>query len=205
MLLKNKKKILELRKFEEDIVELFNNKKIRAPIHLSYGNERPLIEIFKKIRKNDWIFCSWRSHYHCLLKGMSPNELKKKIVKGDSISLCSSKYKIYSSAIVGGIAPIATGVAFSNKLKKNKDTVYCFVGDMTSETGIFYECVKYSENQDLKIKFIIEDNNLSVCSDTRKVWKEKKLFFEKYKSKKILIYKYNNKFPHAGSGTRINF
>ena len=46
-------KIFELRKFEEDIVELFNNKKIRAPIHLSYGNERPLIEIFKKIRKND--------------------------------------------------------------------------------------------------------------------------------------------------------
>ena len=59
---------------------------------------------------------------------------------------------------------------------------------MTSETGIFYECVKYSENQDLKIKFIIEDNNLSVCSDTRKVWKEKKLFFEKYKSKKIFTY-----------------
>ena len=81
--------------------------------------------------------------------------IKKKIVKGDSISLCSSKYKIYSSAIVGGIAPITTGVAFSNKLKINKDTVYCFVGDMTSETGIFYECVKYSENQDLKIKFII--------------------------------------------------
>ena len=64
---------------------------------------------------------------------------------------------------------------------------------MTSETGIFYECVKYSENQDLKIKFIIEDNNLSVCSDTRKVWKEKNFFFENI-NQKILIYKYNNKF-----------
>ena len=62
MLLKNRKKILELRKFEQDIVELFNNKKIRAPIHLSYGNEKALIEIFKDIKilntKNNIILLS---------------------------------------------------------------------------------------------------------------------------------------------------
>ena len=33
-------------KFEKEIAELFNNKKIRAPIHLYSGNENQMIEIF---------------------------------------------------------------------------------------------------------------------------------------------------------------
>ena len=59
----------ELINFETDIANMFNNAKIKAPIHLYYGNEEKLIKIFKKIKKKDWVFCSWRSHYQCLLKG----------------------------------------------------------------------------------------------------------------------------------------
>ena len=51
--------------FEEEIASLFNEGKIRAPIHLYYGNEEKIIEIFKRITTQDWIFCSWRSHYQC--------------------------------------------------------------------------------------------------------------------------------------------
>ena len=68
---------IDLIKFENDISELFNSGKIRAPIHLYSGNEKVLIKFFKKIKKNDWVFCSWRSHYQCLLKGVPPNRLKK--------------------------------------------------------------------------------------------------------------------------------
>lgn len=48
-----KKKItpLYLIKFEEKIAKLFNNKKIKAPVHLYYGNEKKIINIFKKIKK----------------------------------------------------------------------------------------------------------------------------------------------------------
>ena len=70
------------------IANIFNKGLIKAPIHLSYGNERQLIKIFKKIKFNDWIFCSWRSHYHCLLKGVPSYLLKKEILNGRSISLC---------------------------------------------------------------------------------------------------------------------
>ena len=75
---------------------------------------------------------------------------------------------------------------------------------MTSESGIAHECIKFSTNHNLPIKFIIEDNNLSVCSDTRKVWKIKKLTYEK-KLAKTHIYKYKSKYPHAGVGKRIQF
>ena len=70
----------DLIKFEKEIAELFNNKKIRAPIHLYSGNEDFLINFFKKIKKQDWVFCSWRSHYQCLLKGVPAKRLKQEIL-----------------------------------------------------------------------------------------------------------------------------
>ena len=113
----NKEKLI---KFEEEIAELFNSGKIKAPIHLYHGNEDKIIEIFNKIGKDDWVFCSWRSHYQCLLKGVPENEIKNEILSGRSISLCFPKYNIYSSAIVGGSIPIAVGLALSLKRKKSK-------------------------------------------------------------------------------------
>ena len=199
----NKKDLIN---FEEEIASLFNQGKIRAPVHLYQGNEDKIIEIFKKINKQDWVFCSWRSHYQCLLKGVPKEEVKNEILSGRSISLCFPEYKIYSSALVGGSIPIAVGTAMSLKLRKEKSTmVYCFMGEMTSETGIAHECIKYSRNFDLPIHFVIEDNSLSVCTDTRKTWQQKKLSFEGSNDKFITFYSYKSKWPHAGAGKRIQF
>ena len=48
----------ELIAFEEKMADHFNNGRIRAPIHLYYGNEDEMIKIFKDIRSQDWVFCS---------------------------------------------------------------------------------------------------------------------------------------------------
>ena len=195
----------ELIEFENEIAKLFNAGKIRAPIHLYHGNENQLIKVFKKIKKNDWVFCSWRSHYQCLLKGVPKNDIKKEILEGRSISLCFPNYNIYSSAIVGGSIPIAVGTAMSLKRRKSKNKVYCFMGEMTSETGIVHECVKYSRNYKLPIHFIVEDNEKSVCTDTRKAWNQKKLSYEGARDKYVSYYHYKLKYPHAGAGKRVQF
>ncbi len=198
-------KKIDLIKFENDIATVFNSGKIRAPVHLYSGNEEVLIKFFKKIKKNDWVFCSWRSHYQCLLKGVPPKRLKKEILEGKSISLCFPEYRIYSSAIVGGALPIAVGMAVSLKRKKSRNKVYCFMGEMTSETGIAHETIKYSRNKKLPIHFIVEDNRKSVCTDTRKTWSQGKLTYEKSSDKYVTYYKYNLKYPHAGAGKRVQF
>ena len=56
--------------FEENIADQFNKSKIKAPVHLYSGNEEEMISIFKDIKKDDWVLCTWRSHYQCLLKGV---------------------------------------------------------------------------------------------------------------------------------------
>jgi len=194
----------ELINFETKIGNLFNEGKIKAPIHLYDGNETKMIEIFKKIKNDDWVFCTWRSHYQCLLKGVSQDKLIEDILNGKSITLCYPEYKIYSSAIVTGSIPIATGVALDMKRKGLSNHVWCFIGDMSSETGTFFENWKYSVNHDLPITYIIENNNKSVCTETNKVWNCEDLYFKNEK-RKIIYYEYNSKYPHAGSGKRIQF
>ena len=74
----NKSKLIQ---FETKIANLFNNAKIKAPVHLYSNNEDKLIKIFKKITNKDWIFCSWRSHYQCLLKGVPEKVVEKEILE----------------------------------------------------------------------------------------------------------------------------
>ena len=195
----------DLINFEKKVADTFNKAKIKAPVHLYSNNEEQMIEVFKDINKDDWVFCTWRSHYQCLLKGVPENELYEKICKGVSISLCFPEYKIFSSGIVSGSIPIAVGAAISIKLNKEKNRVHCFMGDMTSETGIAHECIKYSKNHNLPIRFIIEDNEVSVCTDTRKTWGTNLLTYENVDDPMIVYYKYKNTYPHAGAGSRVQF
>ncbi|NQV77389.1 MAG: hypothetical protein HQ490_03440 [Lutibacter sp.] len=196
----------ELISFEEEIAEYFNQSMIKSPIHLYNGNEEQMLEVFQNIQENDWVLCSWRSHYQCLLKGVPRERLKNDILAGRSISLCYNDYKILSSGIVTGVLPIATGIALDLKRKNATNRVYCFMGDMTSETGVAHECIKYSINMKLPIHFIIEDNSKSVCTITKETWGLDKLTYEDIINDYITFYKYDaSKYPHAGSGKRIQF
>lgn len=194
----------DLISFEEEIAELFKAKQIRTIIHLYSGGEKPMINIFKSVRPQDWVMCSWRSHYQCLLKGVPREELKAEIVAGRSIALCFPEHRIMSSGIVGGILPIATGIALGIKRSGEDSVVHCFMGDMTSETGIAHECIKYAQGHDLPIIFHIEDNSKSVCTDTKAVWGLKELTHSELRDKNGFTY-VMEKYPHAGAGERVQF
>jgi pyruvate dehydrogenase E1 component alpha subunit len=204
----------ELIEFENEVGDAFNQGKIRAPIHLYSGNEDLIMEVFKDIDiENDWVCCTWRNHYQGLLKGIPKLLLKENIMDGKSMVMNLPEYKFICSSIVGGIPSIAAGIAFAIKQQNKTNRVWCWVGDMSSETGAFHEAYKYSLNHDLPITFIIEDNKKSVCTPTPKIWGREKPYYldNEYmggllKQKNLYYYQYNNnKYPHAGAGKRVNF
>jgi pyruvate dehydrogenase E1 component alpha subunit len=204
----------ELIQFETKIGDSFNRGEIKAPIHLYHGNEDLMISLFNHINiKNDWVCCTWRNHYQGLLKGIPPEILEDNIRQGKSMVVNLPEYKFICSSIVGGIPSIATGIALANKLQGNTNHVWCWVGDMSAETGAFHESYKYSLNHKLPITFVIEDNKKSVCTPTPDIWKREKPYYlnSNYQDgllfqENLVYYQYtNDKYPHAGAGIRVQF
>ncbi len=192
--------VTDLISFEKKIADYWESGKIRGPVHLSGGNEKELIEIFKRIQKNDWVFSTWRSHYHALLKGVPSEWLEQEILDGKSITIINKSRKFYSSAIVGGIIPIATGIAMSNKRDNKNEYVWCFIGDMTFETGTFMENYKIIKNFDLPVRFVVEDNGLSTNTPTVETWNKKSEV-----PNDVIYYDYKTCWPHYGTGKWVVF
>ena len=216
-ILEAKRKLLA---FEEDISSLYERKMIRAPVHLAGNNEEQLIKTFKNIQIDDWVCTSYRNHYHALLKGIPSDWIKDRILKGSSMFLMNREHKFFSSAIVPGQLPVALGIAQALKLQGSKNKVWAFCGDMAAESGVFYEVTKYAAGHKLPIKFVVEDDGLSVYTPTRDVWPAS--VFEKEPEEKIgahsfpktreentdgaiLRYKYKRKWPHHGIGLWIKY
>jgi len=210
--------IQELIGFEKEIAEIYESGQITGPVHLRNGNEKELIEIFNDVRSFDYVFSTWASHLHALLKGVPPEEIKDSILDGRSITLHFPEHKFYSSAIVGGICPIAVGKAYAiNQRKFSSATegarVFCFIGDMTFLTGIASESIRYSMNHDLPITWVVEDNGVSVGTITEEVWKchtrERFLLYKNLsggcKNFDIKYYHFSSDYPHSGTGVFVEF
>jgi TPP-dependent pyruvate/acetoin dehydrogenase alpha subunit len=201
----------ELIDFETEIGERFNNREIRAPIHLYYGVEDQIMQVFNGIDiQNDWVCCTWRNHYQALLKGVPKDLLRSEILAGRSMVLNLPEYKFVCSSIVGGIPSIATGLALAAKLRNTGEHVWCWAGDMSAETGAWHEAYKYSVNHRLPITFVVEDNGLAVESPTDKIWGRTVPYYAKdadwYQDTNLIYYRYRNtRYPHAGAGVRVQF
>lgn len=175
--------------FSQEIASLYEQGKIKAPIHLSGDNAQQLIKIFKLVKKNDFIFSTYRCGFHWLLSGRSEEKLKEQILAGHSMHIYDGRF--FTSAIVAGTAPIAVGVALALKIQKSKDKVWVFLGDAAYECGIVKESIRYSVGFDLPVRFVIEDNNLCVRAKTQEVWGIGK-------KSKVIKYSYKRKYNHAG-------
>jgi pyruvate dehydrogenase E1 component alpha subunit len=190
----------ELKNFEREIAELWEQAKITSPLHLSGGNEEQLIGFFKKIKKGDYIFSTHRSHYHYLLAGGSPEKLKEMILRGDSMHVFDKELNFFTSAIVAGCPTIATGVALALQKKGSQQQVWCFIGDGAEDEGHFYEAVRYVDGHNLPCTFIIEDNNRSVETPKSERYGKSEMQWPKC----VIRYYYTPTYPHVGTGKWVD-
>jgi TPP-dependent pyruvate/acetoin dehydrogenase alpha subunit len=207
--------------FTERVKQAFLAKKIRCPVHLNSEDQaEPLIDIFKSIQPTDWVFSNWRSMWHALLHGIQEDELFDTILQGRSMYIMSAKHRFMASSIVGGMLPIACGVAAGIKRKPRDylreardggmyglpspgECVNVFVGDMTWSTGLFQEFQQYCMGYDLPVRVFIENNGLSTNTPTFEAWGEHPHDSEsKYSMHR---YEYERTGPHVGVGERVQF
>jgi pyruvate dehydrogenase E1 component alpha subunit len=190
----------ELIAFESRVRDAYEAGQVRGPIHLAKNNEEELIEIFQYVSPDDWVFVPWRNHYHALLHGVDSEKLFSSIVEGRSMGTNNLNPNFYASSIVGGIIPLALGTAMALKRKGATNRVWCFIGDMTMETGVFHEAYKYSQNFQLPLQWVMEDNNLSVHTPTDMAWGTRQTV-----PPNVIYYRYEMGYPHHGTGKWVNF
>lgn len=199
-----------LQEFEKNLIDLFEAGKIRAPLHLSGGNEDQLIAIFEPIRSEDYVLSTHRNHYHYLLKGGNPKKLideimgkKTGLCKGNarSMNTIDPKIKFYTSAIVSGNCAIAVGIALGLKKRKSAAHVWCFVGDGAEDSGHFAEASRFGIARRLPLTFIIEDNDRSTDSTKKDRWHN----YPRFNATNIIRYEYERMYPHVGIGKHVTF
>lgn len=166
-----------IRLVEERIAEKYHEKKMRCPTHLSVGQEGVAAAYGLATDKKDFAISTHRAHAHYLAKGGCLNSMIAEIYgksegcssgKGGSMHLIDTKVNFMgSSAIVGNSIPVGVGLGMSIKLKKTKQVSTVFLGDGSTEEGVFFESINFAALKDLPILFICENNLYSVYSPLR--------------------------------------
>ena len=160
--------MLQIRLFEEKIDFLFTRNLIGGTTHLCIGQEATAVGAISEIQRKDYIVSTHRGHGHLLARGADPSRLMAELFgketgyckgKGGTQHLCMmDKNFIGTNGITGGGIPIATGVAFGIKLKKQDKIVLNFMGDGATNQGTFHESLNMASLWGLPIIYFCENN-----------------------------------------------
>ncbi len=164
----------KIRETEEQIAKKYSDGQMRCPTHLSIGQELVPSIYAQFVSNGDYAVSTHRAHAHYLAKGGNLKEMISEIYgkeTGCSKGLGGSMHLIDksvgfmgSTAIVGGTIPIGVGLALSIKIKNENRLSTVFLGDASSEEGVFYESLNFAALKDLPVIFICENNLYSVYS-----------------------------------------
>ncbi|MDG6907789.1 MAG: thiamine pyrophosphate-dependent dehydrogenase E1 component subunit alpha [Nitrososphaerota archaeon] len=161
-------KMVLLRRFEEKVSEVYMAGLIPGLAHPYIGEEAVAVGICDVLRQTDFIISNHRGHGHSIAKGIEPREImaelmgkKTGVVGGLGGSMHAAdlaKGVIFSTAIVGGGIPIATGVGMKFKISREDGVCVCFFGDGASNIGSFHEGINMAAIWKLPVIFVCENN-----------------------------------------------
>src|SRR5882672_2155888 len=133
------RRMLRIRKFEEEGSRLHTAGQIPGAYHSSIGQEATIVGACLALRNDDAMTGTHRSHGHPIGKGADLKALMAELMgketgickgRGGSMHLADKSVGIIGeSAIVGGGMPLATGCGLSAKVRRTEQVSLCFFGD----------------------------------------------------------------------------
>ncbi|HSE94721.1 MAG TPA: thiamine pyrophosphate-dependent enzyme, partial [Methylomirabilota bacterium] len=131
--------MVRIRLFEDRIMPLLKEGKIKGTAHPSVGQEAVAAGVCGVLEPTDYMVSNHRGHGHCIAKGMKTPAMMAELFgkrtgsnkgKGGSMHIADlDQYLIGATGIVGSGAPIAGGAALAAKLRRTGQAVACFFGD----------------------------------------------------------------------------
>ncbi|HEY2712361.1 MAG TPA: pyruvate dehydrogenase (acetyl-transferring) E1 component subunit alpha [Chthoniobacterales bacterium] len=170
--------MLLIRRFEERASQQYQAQKIGGFCHLYIGQEAVVTGAAAATRSDDYIITAYRDHAHALVRGTSVDACMAELfgkVSGCSHGLGGSMHYFDKSrhmygghAIVGAHVPLATGIAFASKYRKEDRVTLCFFGDGAINQGAFHEALNLAGLFKLPVIFICENNYFAMGTSVKR-------------------------------------
>ena len=163
-----------IRRFEEKLLQLFEEGILNGTTHACIGQEADCVAIFENLKHEDHVFSNHRCHGHYLAQTGDALGLLAEIMGkkegicggiGGSQHICAPGFK--SNGIQGGIVPTAAGIALAKQLRGENGISVVFLGDGTFGEGVIYETFNISSLWKLPILFVVENNLWSQSTPIR--------------------------------------
>lgn len=162
------RQMVRIRAFEEQVNELYTKAQMPGLAHLYIGEEAIAVGVCESLTKQDYITSTHRGHGHCLAKGASPDRMFAELLgkeagycrgKGGSMHIADQEGgNLGANALVGAGTGIATGAAFSAKMRKSGQVAVTFFGEGALGQGLMYEVMNMASLWKLPVLYVCENN-----------------------------------------------
>lgn len=168
--------VLEIRCFEESLLELHKEGLISGTVHTCVGQELVAISVGRCLNNNvDAIFATHRGHGYYISYGGDTVALLAEMT-GRSGALCLGRggsqhlnfKNFFSNGIQGAGAVQAVGYAWGQKRKNNGGVTIVQLGDGTFGQGSVYESFNFTKLLKVPILFVVEVNGWAQSTEVSK-------------------------------------
>lgn len=160
------------RRFEEKTAEAYAVGKIGGFCHLYIGQEAVAVGAFSCLRPDDYVISAYREHVQALVKGVPARAVMAELYgrtggcskgKGGSMHLYSAEHNFMGGwGIVGGQIPLATGLGWAIKYRREDRVCLCFMGEAAVNQGAFHESLNMAALWKLPVIYIVENNRFGM-------------------------------------------
>lgn len=160
------KRMALIRHFEESLLDMFSRGLLGGTVHTCLGQEAIAVGVVGALERGRDIVCTnHRGHGHYLAYYEDPRGLAAEIMGRDD-GICRGvggsqhlhRPHFFSNGILAGMAPVAAGIAFAEKLSASNAVTVLFIGDGATAEGAFYEAMNLAALWSLPLLIAIEHN-----------------------------------------------
>lgn len=166
------RKMLAIRRLEEAAAKAYSQQKIGGFLHLYIGQEAVAVGAIAALKPEDYVMTSYRDHGQAYAKGMSARAIMAELFGkeggcskglGGSMHFFDAPNNFLGGwGIVGGHLPLAAGVGYASKYRKDGRVCLCFFGDGAVSQGATHEALSLAALWKLPVVFICENNLYSM-------------------------------------------
>jgi len=167
------KDMLRVRAFEDETLKYYQVAKVYGMLHVAHGKEALAVGFGRNVQPHDFVLTSYRGHDHAIMKGIDMYKLAAELMgkitginkgKAGSMHIMDDKTRFYEDSVVAGQLPMAVGIAYAFKYRKENSIAVAFFGDGATNTGAFHEALNMASVLKVPAVFVIENNKWAITT-----------------------------------------